>query len=108
MGKGTYGAVAAFRDADTGQEVAIKKIPNSWANATEAGPRQRPHAFQQAKRCLREVKLLKLGSVAPFLASFQMHNPICPKLFLSFSELFLQFRKMLDHENVIELIQAWL
>lgn len=48
LGKGTYGAVAAFRDKTTGQEVGIKKIPNPFRNPIDG------------KRCLREIKLLRL------------------------------------------------
>lgn len=64
LGKGTYGAVAAFRD-ETGQEVAIKKIPNSWQNTTEA------------KRCLREIKLLKMLDHENVIELFQVLEPPC-------------------------------
>jgi len=64
LGKGTYGAVAAFRD-ETGQEVAIKKIPNSWQNTTEA------------KRCLREIKLLKMLDHENVIELFQVLAPPC-------------------------------
>ncbi|CAE7497286.1 MPK4, partial [Symbiodinium sp. CCMP2456] len=46
--KGTYGAVSAFRDDRTGEEFAVKKIPNPCRNTVEA------------KRCLREIKLLSM------------------------------------------------
>eukprot|EP00913_Durusdinium_trenchii_P020285 g19058.t1 len=65
LGKGTYGAVAAFRDAETGQEVAIKKIPNSWQNTTEA------------KRCLREIKLLKMLDHENVIELFEVIEPPC-------------------------------
>jgi len=48
LGKGTYGAVSAFRDDRTGEEFAVKKIPNPCRNTVEA------------KRCLREIKLLSM------------------------------------------------
>lgn len=47
LGSGTYGQVAAFRDTRTGTEVAIKRIPNAFKSGVDA------------KRCLRELKLLR-------------------------------------------------
>jgi len=46
LGTGTYGAVSAFRNSETEQEVAVKKIPNPCRNTVDG------------KRCLREIKLL--------------------------------------------------
>eukprot|EP00927_Polykrikos_kofoidii_P016919 TRINITY_DN17685_c0_g1_i1.p1 TRINITY_DN17685_c0_g1~~TRINITY_DN17685_c0_g1_i1.p1 ORF type:complete len:412 (-),score=87.28 TRINITY_DN17685_c0_g1_i1:165-1400(-) len=48
LGRGTYGAVASFRDTKTGIDVAIKKIPNPFRNGIDG------------KRCLREIKLLRM------------------------------------------------
>mmetsp|Transcript_12143 Transcript_12143/g.22324 ORF Transcript_12143/g.22324 Transcript_12143/m.22324 type:complete len:460 (-) Transcript_12143:33-1412(-) len=47
LGKGTYGSVAAFHDSLRGQDVAIKKIRSPFRNKIDA------------KRCLREIKLLR-------------------------------------------------
>jgi len=47
LGSGTYGAVAAFHNVDTEEDVAIKKIPNPFCNNIEG------------KRCVREIKLLR-------------------------------------------------
>eukprot|EP00747_Dinoflagellata_sp_TGD_P206433 gnl/TRDRNA2_/TRDRNA2_80140_c0_seq1.p1 gnl/TRDRNA2_/TRDRNA2_80140_c0~~gnl/TRDRNA2_/TRDRNA2_80140_c0_seq1.p1 ORF type:complete len:403 (-),score=76.34 gnl/TRDRNA2_/TRDRNA2_80140_c0_seq1:222-1430(-) len=48
LGRGTYGSVAAFRDTLSGEELAIKKIQNPFRNQIDG------------KRCLREIKLLRL------------------------------------------------
>lgn len=48
LGKGTYGVVAAFRNKETEQNVAVKKIPNPFRNTVDG------------KRCLREIRLLRL------------------------------------------------
>ncbi|XP_065715581.1 mitogen-activated protein kinase 7 [Patagioenas fasciata] len=47
IGTGAYGVVSSARRRDTGQAVAIKKIPNAFDVATNA------------KRTLRELKILK-------------------------------------------------
>lgn len=46
MGGGAYGVVCAALNRDTGQKVAIKKIPNAFEDLIDA------------KRILREIKLL--------------------------------------------------
>lgn len=48
LGRGSYGVVCAFQDAQAGREVAIKKIPNPCRTAVDG------------KRCLREIKLLRI------------------------------------------------
>mmetsp|Transcript_14204 Transcript_14204/g.39081 ORF Transcript_14204/g.39081 Transcript_14204/m.39081 type:complete len:424 (+) Transcript_14204:133-1404(+) len=48
LGRGTYGTVAAFRNMRDGTDMAIKKIPNPFRNSIDG------------KRCLREIKLLRL------------------------------------------------
>lgn len=48
LGKGTYGAVALFKDSVVGTEMAIKRIPNPFRSPIDG------------KRCLREIKLLQL------------------------------------------------
>lgn len=47
LGRGSYGEVAEARDRVTGQRVAIKRVPNIAANATDA------------KRILREMHILR-------------------------------------------------
>jgi serine/threonine protein kinase len=46
MGGGAYGVVCAALNKETGQKVAIKKIPNAFDDLIDA------------KRILREIKLL--------------------------------------------------
>merc|ERR1719261_1811153 len=48
IGSGTYGSVAAFHDSVTNNGVAIKKIAHPFRNTIDG------------KRCLREIKLLRL------------------------------------------------
>ncbi|GCB74941.1 hypothetical protein scyTo_0020849, partial [Scyliorhinus torazame] len=47
IGTGAYGVVSSARQRQTGQQVAIKKIPNAFDVVTNA------------KRTLRELKILK-------------------------------------------------
>jgi serine/threonine protein kinase len=47
LGQGAYGVVIAAKDVETGDNVAIKKIPNAFANLTDT------------KRLLREIRLLR-------------------------------------------------
>jgi len=47
IGAGTYGMVAAFKETDTGRNIAVKKITNAFEDLIDG------------KRILREVKLLQ-------------------------------------------------
>lgn len=73
LGKGTYGCVASFKDEQTGQEVAIKKIPHPLRNPIEG------------KRCLREMKLLRLLKHDCIISLFDVLAPSSP----NFSEVYL-------------------
>jgi len=73
LGKGTFGAVAAFRDEKNDTEVAIKKIPQPFRNHIDG------------KRCLREIKLLRMlehDSIIPLLDVLAPPSP-------DFSEVYL-------------------
>lgn len=48
MGGGAYGVVCAAHNKETGQKVAIKKIPDAFDDLIDA------------KRILREIKLLSM------------------------------------------------
>lgn len=47
IGTGAYGVVVSAEDTATGRKVAIKKVPNAFADLTDA------------KRVLREIKLMR-------------------------------------------------
>jgi len=73
LGKGTYGAVSAFRDKVTGQEVAVKKIPNPCRNTVDG------------KRCLREIKLLRLLDHECIIPLLDLFAPVS----IDFNEVYL-------------------
>uniref|UniRef100_A0A7S3UIQ5 Protein kinase domain-containing protein n=1 Tax=Oxyrrhis marina TaxID=2969 RepID=A0A7S3UIQ5_OXYMA len=47
LGSGAYGCVASFKDATTGEKVAVKKIQNAYADVIDG------------KRILREIRLMR-------------------------------------------------
>lgn len=66
IGKGGYGIVAAFKDHRTGSEVAVKKIFNPFSNAI------------CAKRCLREIKLLRVLEHEQIMQLIEVMPPSSP------------------------------
>lgn len=73
LGRGTYGAVCAFRDANLGIDVAIKKIPNPFRNGIDG------------KRCLREIKLLRLLDHENIIKLLDVLQPSSP----DFNEVYI-------------------
>lgn len=86
IGKGTYGSVAAFRDVETGRDVAIKKIANPFRNSIDG------------KRCLREIKLLRLMDHDCIIPLLDVLAPSSP----SFNDVYIVTELMdADLHNVI-------
>jgi len=73
LGHGTYGSVAAFNDTIEDRSVAVKKIPNPFRNRIDG------------KRCLREIKLLRVLDHECIIKLLDVLSPPSP----DFQEVYL-------------------
>jgi mitogen-activated protein kinase 1/3 len=66
VGSGAYGCVASFRDAKTGEKLAVKKITKAFDDLVDG------------KRILREVKLLRQFDHDNIIRILDMYPPLSP------------------------------
>ena len=69
IGEGAYGVVLSAKNKDTGEMVAIKKIPNAFLNLIDA------------KRIIREIKLLQFFQHENIISLYEIIEPDDPKNF---------------------------
>jgi len=92
IGKGAYGIVCSAKNAETNEKVAIKKIINAFENQTDA------------RRTLREIKLLRLFAHDNIIALKDIMTPACRT---NFNDVYLVYDLMdTDLHQIIKSAQV--